>query len=174
MSRLSSVLSINPTEIKTRSFEYHNQVFRVRIPTIGEIEQFENDLKDLAEDKVAIDALYEKRRSQFKEDEDTVLKDDEVWVKGRALRDIVKSEYIGRLRITWLFNLFEKKNDDGLGPLTYEDIASELPMQIQTELVDLIGRVMAPELEEVKKNSLGTPAANSTSTSSPIVAGPNV
>ena len=174
MSRLSNVLSINSNEIKTRAFEYHGQQFRVRIPTIGEIEQFENDLKEQSENLFDLDALYEKRKSQFEPSDDVVFKADDVWVKGQGLRSIVKAELSGRLRITWLFNLLEKKADDGLGPLTYEDIAAELPMKIQTDLIDKISKAMAPELEEVKKNSLEAPAASSTSTSSPTPAGQNV
>ena len=171
MSRLSAALNINAVEIKTRAFEYHGQQFRVRIPTLGEIESFESDLKVQSEDKAKLEELYQKRKDQFKEDQDVVIKDDEVWVKERPLRDIVKAEYIGRIRITWLFNLLETKVDDGLGALTYEDISEELPMSVQTDIIELISKAMSPELEEVKKNSLETPAVNSTSTALPTQVG---
>lgn len=167
MSRFGQIFNVDTQQIKTRTFECHGQQFRVRIPTIGQIERFENYLKDAKDNKVDIAAIYQKRKEGLTPSDNVVFLEDDVMIKGISLREQAKNQYISELRITWLFNLLVKVHDDGQGDLTYADIAAELPMQLQTEIVELISKAMAPETEEVKKNSLEAAQDSSTSTSWP-------
>ena len=166
--RFSSLLNVDSKQIKTRSFEYRGQQFSVRIPTIGEIEAFEARLRRAKDEVAQIGQIYDKRRQALAESDEVIFTDSDVLIKGISLREQAKNQYISELRIAWLFNLLVKVNDDGLGDLTYDDIAQELPMQLQTEIVDLISKAMHPEAEETKKNSLEAAPDNSTSTSWPM------
>ena len=166
--RFTQVLGVNTEQIKTRSFEYRGQTFKVKIPTIGQIEAFENFLKTAKNDAVAIEAIYQKRKDGLVASEQIVFTESDVLVEGKSLRELATNQHVSELRITWLFNLLVKVHDDGLGDLTYADINAELPMQLQTDIVDCISKAMVPEVEETKKNSTAAPADSSTSTSWPM------
>lgn len=164
MSKLGNRFGIDVEKIKTRVFEYGGHVFRVRIPTMGEINAYEEKLEAEKGNTEAINKIYLERAKGLVAGEDVEILADDIKVKGRSLKESALNEYISQIRITWLFNLLVKENDDGLGDLTYEDISADLPIQIQIEMVDLIAKTMHPDLEETKKKSTVTPPSSSDST----------
>lgn len=164
MSKLSNRFNLDVEKIKTRSFTYGGHIFKVKVPLMGEINGFETRLIEEKANVAAIEAIYQERIKGL-ELGDKVTQTENDWiVAGRSVREAASSEHVSRVRITWLFNLLVKENDDGLGDLSYDDIAADLPIQIQVDIIERISQTLHPDPEEAKKNSGEVVQSSSVST----------
>jgi len=98
MSKLASALGSkyeqNKLSILTRSFELGNHTFKVRVPSVGEIEEIYNYFKN--PDEAVTEQIYQELIANLVIDpEDKVEKtDNDTIVEGRSMREAAKNKNI--------------------------------------------------------------------------------
>ena len=138
--------------IRTKSFQLGDHTFKVRVPLNKEIEEMDARMEVCDPDE--LDARYEKISAPFKADgikEGVEISEDDVIVEGRSCKELAKSAIQVEQRIVEYVKLLIVENGD-LNDLTYVDIDSEFPFQIQIELMAKITEVIQPGYKESRKN----------------------
>lgn len=138
--------------IRTKSFELGGHTFKVRVPLNKEIEEM--DARMATVDAEKLEARFQKIAAPFKAGEPTdgvIVTDDDVTVEGRSCRELAKSALEVEQRIVEYTKLLVVENGD-LSDLTYEDIDTEFPFQIQVELMSKITESIQPGYKETRKN----------------------
>jgi hypothetical protein len=153
MSKLASALGSkyeqNKLSILTRSFELGNHTFKVRVPSVGEIEEIYNYFKN--PDEAVTEQIYQELIANLVIDpEDKVEKtDNDTIVEGRSMREAAKNKNIMQYRIVRYIQMLVPETGS-LDDLTYADVESEFPLAIQLTLIDKINEVISPDYKDIK------------------------
>ena len=133
MSKLSSALGTkfeqNKLSILTRTFELGNHVFKVKVPTVGEIEEIYNYFK--APDEEVTEKIYQELIANLVVDpEDKIEKtDNDTIVEGRSMREAARNKNILQYRIVKYIQMLVPETGS-LDDLEYADVESEFPLAI--------------------------------------------
>lgn len=154
MSKLGSALGKkyeeNRLSVLTRSFELGDHTFKVRVPSVSEIEAIYNYFKTPNEEKVEIE--YQKMLKEFdglKEKEGVEIKDNDMVIDGRSMRETAKNKHILQHRIVEYIK-FLIPEAGSLEDINYEDVEAEFPLSVQMTLVEKINEVISPEYKDIK------------------------
>ena len=154
MSKLGSALGKkyeeNRLSVLTRSFELGDHTFKVRIPSVQEIEAIYNYFKNPNEEKVELE--YQKMLKEFdglKEKEGVEIKDNDMVIDGRSMRETAKNKHILQHRIVQYIK-FLIPETGSLEDITYEDVETEFPLTVQMTLVEKINEVISPDYKDIK------------------------
>lgn len=150
MSKLFESLNISPS-IRTKSFELNGHTFKVKVPLSNELDAIMEKIVKL--DNEIIKSRLEKMTSALTEStiEGVEIKDDDVIVEGKSTKEIVISVLQMENRITEYFKLLVP-TAGSLENLTYDEINSEFPLQVQLELVEKINEAIQPGYKDARKN----------------------
>lgn len=158
MGKLKQVLGVNTDAIRVRTFVYNGQPLKVRVPTTVEAEAIyektREPLADVIETKYQELAkpILENKDKLLEEESDVMFTDTDIVIKGKSIRDLAKTKASTELRILETFKLLVPNNGGMMDDLTYEDIAEDMPLPIQLELVQRITEVISPNYEDSRKN----------------------
>jgi hypothetical protein len=155
MSKLGSALGKkfeeNRISILTRTFELGNHTFKVRVPSVQEIESIYEYFKN--PDEKEIEEIYQelsKDLIKFKDEtNDSVeFKDNDIIVDGRSIKEAAKNKSTIQHRIVEYIKFLIPEDGQTLEGIEYKDIEEEFPLAIQLTLVDKINEVIAPDYKE--------------------------
>ena len=154
MSKLASALGKkyeeNRLSVLTRQFELGGHTFKVRVPSVNEIEAIYNYFKNPNEEKV--EQEYQKMLKEFggfEEKEGLEIKENDVVIEGRSVRETAKNKHILQHRIVEYIK-FLIPETGSLEDLTYADVEAEFPLAVQLSLVEKINEVISPDYREVR------------------------
>jgi hypothetical protein len=161
MSKLGSALGKkyeeNRLSVLTRSFELGDHTFKVRVPSVQEIEAIYNYFKNPNEDKV--EAEYQSLIFKEVLDDDNRLVvaydfrnqevDGDVVLDGRSVKETAKNKHVLQHRITEYIK-FLIPETGSLEDITYEDVEAEFPLSVQMTLVEKINEVISPDYKDIK------------------------
>lgn len=154
MSKLGSALGKkyeeNRLSVLTRKFELGDHTFKVRVPSVQEIEAIYNYFKNPNEDKV--EQEYQKMLKEFgglEEREGLEVKENDVLIEGRSIRETAKNKHILQYRIVEYIK-FLIPETGSLEDITYEDVEAEFPLSVQMTLVEKINEVISPDYKDIK------------------------
>lgn len=154
MSKLASALGKkyeeNRLSVLTRKFELGEHTFKVRIPSVQEIEAIYNYFKN--PNDVEVEKAYQEmiKFIDLKDVQEGVeIKDNDIVIEGRSMREAAKNKHVLQYRITEYIK-FLVPETGSLESLTYADVEAEFPLAIQLTLVDKINEVIAPDYKEIK------------------------
>lgn len=134
----------NKLSIISRTFVLGNHTFRVRIPSVGELEAIYKYAEN--PDQAWIEKEYQALTQSLKELE----KDNDVVLEGRSMREAAKNKVILQYRITEYFKLIIPDTGASLENLEYADIEAEFPFAIQMEFFEKINEVISPDYKEAR------------------------
>lgn len=137
----------NKLSIITRTFVLGNHTFRVRIPSVAELEAIYKYAE--APDEALIEKEYQALIQSLKELE----KDNDVVLEGRSMREAAKNKVILQYRITEYFKLLIPDTGASLENLEYSDIEAEFPFAVQMEFFEAINEVIAPDYKQARGKS---------------------
>lgn len=148
----------NKLSILTRTFELGNHTFKVRVPSVGELERIYNYSSNPDMEKVeqAYQNIIYQETTNDAGEKVVVLdmrKDEvegDVVIEGRSMREAAKNKIVLQYRITEYFKLLVPEHNESLDDLQYEDIEAEFPLAIQLQFVDRINEVISPEYKEAR------------------------
>lgn len=154
MSKLGTALGKkyeeNRLSVLTRSFELGDHTFKVRVPSVAEIEAIYNYFKNPNEEK--LEQEYQKMLKEFgglQEKEGVEVKENDVVIEGRSMRETAKNKHILQHRIVEYIK-FLIPETGSLDDITYEDVEAEFPLSVQMTLVEKINEVISPEYKDIK------------------------
>ena len=149
MSKLGKALGSkyeqNKLSILTRTFQLGDHTFKVRVPSVGEIETIYEYFKN--PDDAKIEIAYQSLIKNFKE----IEVDGDVIIEGRSMREAARNKSIIEYRITEYFKFLIPEDGQSLSDLEYLDIDSEFPFSIQMQFIDKINEVISPEYKEARE-----------------------
>jgi hypothetical protein len=140
----------NRLSVLTRSFELGDHTFKVRVPSVQEIEAIYNYFKNPNQEKVELE--YQKMLKEFdglKEKEGVEIKDNDMVIDGRSIRETAKNKHILQHRIVEYIK-FLIPETGSLEDINYEDVETEFPLSVQMTLVEKINEVISPEYKDIK------------------------
>ena len=154
MSKLGSALGKkyeeNRLSVLTRSFELGDHTFKVRVPSVQEIEAIYNYFKNPNEEKVEQEyQLMIKAFENLKDQEGVEVKDNDFIIDGRSIRETAKNKHILQHRIVQYIK-FLIPETGSLEDITYEDVEAEFPLSVQMTLVEKINEVISPDYKDIK------------------------
>jgi predicted RNA-binding protein Jag len=158
MSKLSSALGskyeANRVSVMTRQFELGNHIFKVRVPSVGEIEKIYDYFKNPNQDDVQknYDEISKSMIELKDAADDTVqFLENDIIVDGRSMMETAKNKTILQYRITEYIKLLISETGETLDDLQYSDVEEEFPLPIQIQIVDKINEVIAPDYKEIRE-----------------------
>ena len=157
MSKLGSALGKkyedNKLSILTRTFELGNHTFKVRVPSVKEIEAVYEYFKNPNEE--IVEEIYKdltKDLLKFKDEasDNVEFKDNDIVVDGRSIREAAKNKATIQHRIVEYIKLIIPEDGQSLEGIEYKDVEEEFPLAIQLTLVDKINEVIAPDYKDTR------------------------
>jgi hypothetical protein len=152
MSKLGSALGKkyedNRLSVLTRSFELGGHTFKVKVPSVSEVEAIYNYSKNPNLDE--IQNIYKALIEDIKNVEGIKEENNDIVIDGRSMKETAKNKHILQYRITAYIKFLIGENGETLDQITYEDIEAEFPLAIQLTLVEKINEVISPEYKEVR------------------------
>jgi len=152
MSKLGSALGKkyeeNRLAVLTRSFELGGHTFKVKVPSVSEIEAIYNYAKN--PDFEAIEKAYQTLTEDIRKVEGIEEKNNDIIIDGRSMKETATNKHILQYRITAYIKFLIGENGETLDQITYEDIEAEFPLAIQLTLIEKINEVISPEYKEVR------------------------
>ena len=158
MSRIAESLKINLDIIRTRTFDFKGQEFKVRIPKTKEAEEIftkaENPPSDLVEQKYVelSKPLITRKADLIESGADVKFLENDVMMGETSLRKLAEAQAGSEIRIIESFKLLVLPGGETLTDITYEEISEDFPKPIQYDLVKKIAEVISPNYEEIRKN----------------------
>jgi hypothetical protein len=158
MSKLSVALGskyeANRVSIMTRQFELGNHTFKVRVPSVGEIEKIYEYFKNPNQDDIQknYDEMT-KALVELKDTADETIKylDNDIVVDGRSMMEAAKNKTVIQYRIVEYIKLLITETGETLDDLDYSDVNEEFPLPIQLRIVDKINEVISPDYKDIKE-----------------------
>ena len=154
MSKLGSALGKkyeeNRLSVLTRSFILGDHTFKVRVPSVAEIEAIYNYFKNPDQEKVELE--YQNMLKEFdglKDKEGVEVKDNDMIIEGRSIRETAKNKHILQHRIVEYIK-FLIPETGSLEDITYQDVEAEFPLSVQMTLVEKINEVISPDYKDIK------------------------
>lgn len=158
MSKLSLALGSkyeeNRVSVMTRQFELGNHTFKVRVPSVAEIEKIYDYHKEpnLDDVKSNFDLMSKDLVALKDVSDDTVeFLDNDIIVDGRSMMEAARNKTILQYRITQYIKFLIPEAGQSLDDLEYKDIEDEFPLAIQLKLVDKINEVIAPDYKDIRE-----------------------
>ncbi len=157
MSKLASALGKkyeeNRVSVMTRQFELGNHIFKVRVPSVGEIESIYNYFKNPNQDDV--DLAFEEMTADLKDlksEGDNIVEhtENDIIIDGRSMREAAKNKTVLQYRIVQYIKFLITETGEMPADLTYKDIEEEWPLAIQLMIVDKINEVISPDYKEIR------------------------
>ena len=157
MSKLGSALGKkyeeNRLSVLTRSFELGDHTFKVRVPSVQEIESIYNYFKNPNEEKIeeeyqnllVLKDIDGNIVSDFRDQE----VDGDVVIEGRSMKETAKNKHVLQKRIVEYIK-FLIPETGSLEDITYEDVETEFPLTVQMTLVEKINEVISPDYKDIK------------------------
>jgi hypothetical protein len=157
MSKLGSALGKkyeeNRLSVLTRSFELGDHTFKVRVPSVQEIEAIYNYFKNPNEEKIeeeyqnllVLKDIDGNIVSDFRDQE----VDGDVVIEGRSMKETAKNKHVLQKRIVEYIK-FLIPETGSLEDITYEDVEAEFPLSVQMTLVEKINEVISPDYKDIK------------------------
>ena len=157
MSKLGSALGKkyeeNRLSVLTRSFELGDHTFKVRVPSVQEIEAIYNYFKNPNEEKIeeeyqnllVLKDIDGNIISDFRDQE----VDGDVVIEGRSMKETAKNKHVLQKRIVEYIK-FLIPETGSLEDITYEDVEAEFPLSVQMTLVEKINEVISPDYKDIK------------------------
>ena len=150
MTRLGKALKLNDS-IRIKTFELGGNTLKVRVPLTKELDEVNKSIIEISQDdiKVRLDKMTSALLSE--KVEGVEVKDDDVIVNGISTKETVSSILMMEKKITEYFKFLvpEQGNFDDI---SYEEIDSEFPLQVQFELLEKINEVIQPGYKDARKN----------------------
>ena len=147
MSKLSKALGKkyeeNRLSVLTRQFELGDHTFKVRVPSVLEIEAIYNYANNANNERVELE--YKNIIAGFEKDE----VNGDVVIEGRSMRETAKNKEVLKYRIIEYFK-FIIPETGSLDDLTYEDIEAEFPLAVQLTIVEKINEVISPDYRDAR------------------------
>jgi len=154
MSKLGDALGKkyeeNKLSIITRQFELGGHTFKVKVPSVSEVENIYDYFKTPNEDDVERNYQALIKGFNAEKAEGVEVKDNDIIIEGRSMRETAKNKTLLQYRITAYIKFLIGENGETLDQITYEDIEAEFPLAIQLTLVDKINEVISPEYKEIR------------------------
>ena len=154
MSKLGSALGKkyeeNRLSVLTRSFQLGDHTFKVRVPSVAEIEAIYNYFKNPDQEKVELE--YQNMLKEFdglKDKEGVEVKDNDMIIEGRSIKETAKNKHILQHRIVEYIK-FLIPETGSLEDITYQDVEAEFPLSVQMTLVEKINEVISPDYKDIK------------------------
>lgn len=158
MNQLSKAFgtNFNKDAIRTKTFEYGNHTFKVKIPLTSEYEAIFETVKVVDDKKVK--QYYDELTKEFIANKDSldpelgvVFKENDVEIQGRSMMETAKNKVITENRIVAMIRLLvpEEQGFD-MSTVTYEMVEELFPFSVQLELVELIGETVSPNYKDTK------------------------
>lgn len=134
----------------TRTFELGDHTFKVRVPSVAEIESIYNYFRN--PDEAAIETAYQSLIEQIKdqEGENVVKTENDIVIEGRSMREAAKNKVVLQYRIVEYFKFLIPETNESLADLTYADIEEDFPLSIQIKIVDKINEAISPDYKEAR------------------------
>jgi hypothetical protein len=152
MSKLGSALGKkyeeNRLAVLTRSFELGGHTFKVKVPSVSEIEAIYNYAKN--PDLEAIEKAYQTLTEDIRKVEGIEEKNNDIIIDGRSMKETATNKHVLQYRITAYIKFLIGENGETIDQITYEDIEAEFPLAIQLTLIEKINEVISPEYKEVR------------------------
>jgi hypothetical protein len=152
MSKLGSALGKkyeeNRLAVLTRSFELGGHTFKVKVPSVSEIEAIYNYSKNPNIEE--IEKAYQTITEDIRKVEGIKEENNDIVIDGRSMRETASNKHILQYRITAYIKFLIGENGETLDQITYEDIEAEFPLAIQLTLIEKINEVISPEYKEVR------------------------
>jgi hypothetical protein len=157
MSKLGSALGKkyeeNRLSVLTRSFELGDHTFKVRVPSVQEIEAIYNYFKNPNQEKIeeeyqnllVLKDIDGNIVSDFRDQE----VDGDVVIEGRSMKETAKNKHVLQKRIVEYIK-FLIPETGSLEDITYEDVEAEFPLSVQMTLVEKINEVISPDYKDIK------------------------
>jgi hypothetical protein len=138
----------NRLAVLSRSFELGGHNFKVKVPSVSEIEVIYNYSKNPNLDE--IEKAYQILIEDIKKVEGIKEENNDIVIDGRSMRETATNKHILQYRITSYIKFLIGENGETLDQITYEDIETEFPLAIQLTLVEKINEVISPEYKEIR------------------------
>ena len=151
MSKLGNAFG-DSKSLRIKTFTLGDHEFKVRVPLSKELESIQARISEV--DKNKAEARYTKMAAPFVADPSisgVEIKEDDVVVDGRSLRDLVKTVTMMETRIVEYVKLLVPV-EGTLADITYEEIEEEWPTQVQMELLEKISDAIQPGYKDARKN----------------------
>lgn len=150
MTRLSSALKTTQ-QIRTKSFELAGNTFKVVVPLSKQLDEIMQRIIDVPEEDIQARLKKMTDALTSTELEGVEVKDDDVVVNGISTKETVMSILQMERKIVEYFKLLVPV-EGNLEGLTYEEIDSEFPLQVQFEILEKITEVIQPGYKDARKN----------------------
>lgn len=139
----------NKVSILSRKFEMGNHTFKVRVPSVGELEAIYSI--DIGLNDAEVEKEYQALTKNLNfESENMVKTDTDITIDGRSMREAAKNKVVLQRRITEYFKLLVPETGETLDDLSYSDIEAEFPLSIQMQFVERINEVISPDYKEAR------------------------
>jgi hypothetical protein len=154
MSKLASALGKEYQEhrqnILTRKFELGGHTFRVRVPSVAQIENIYNYFKK--PDDSINETIYQDLIKDIKDvkADNVEIKENDILIEGRSMREAARNKNVLQYRTVEYFKFLIGENNESLQDITYEDIEAEFPFAIQINIVEKINEVISPDYKEIR------------------------
>lgn len=134
----------------TRTFDLGDHTFKVRVPSVAEIEKIYDYFRNPNETEV--ENAYQLLITNIKdiESDEIVKTENDIVVDGRSMREAAKNKVILQYRIVEYFKFLIPETNETLDDLTYADIENDFPLSIQIKIVDKINEAISPEYKEAR------------------------
>lgn len=158
MSKLASALGSkyeeNRISVMTRQFELGNHTFKVRVPSVAEVEKIYDYFKNPNQNDVQKN--YDEMTKSLVElkdmSDDTIqFLENDILIDGRSMMESAKNKTVLQYRITEYIKFLIAENGATLDDLEYKDVEEEFPLAIQIKLVDKINEVIAPDYKDIRE-----------------------
>ena len=142
-------------KIRTRSFVLNGHTFKVRVPLATELEKMFERINTVND--AVVEKLFDKLAKRFRNEAIDVniveIKDNDIVVAGRSLREAAKAKASTEQRILEMFKLLvpEEQGFD-MSAIDYAMVQEAFPFAIQLELMEMISKTISPDYKEHRGN----------------------
>ena len=153
MSKLGSLLGKeyedHKQSILTRTLKFNEATFKIVIPSVAKIEAIYNYRNSPNLEK--IESIYQQLKANLviKPEDKVEEKENDIVINGRSIRESATNTHLTQYQILEYFKFIVPQEGQDINTLTYEDINSEIPLQIQIEFMNKINEVLSPDYKEI-------------------------
>ena len=153
MSKLGSLLGKeyedHKQSILTRTLKFNDATFKIVIPSVAKIEAIYNYKNSPNLEK--IESIYQQLKANLviKPEDKVEEKENDIVVNGRSIRESATNTHLTQYQILEYFKFIVPQEGQDINTLTYEDINTEIPLQIQIEFMNKINEVLSPDYKEI-------------------------
>lgn len=149
-------LADNKNLVRTRSFHFNGHTFKVRVPLTSELDAMQARLKEPAPE---LEAKYyaqltnglEDNKELLEQTEGVEVKDDDILIDGRSLRELAQGKALSERRVVEMFKMLVAEDPEfDMSTITYDMIEELFPFSIQIEMMELIAKTISPDYKEIR------------------------